>query len=435
MNKKQNILTGLFTVFLLCSIASATPSIPHQFYGSVYVNNQPVSDNTVLTASIDEENYPTITRNSLYGKNPAPVFYVPDPDGDRKDKTITFLISGMTLDTYTFQNNGYTELNFNITTECGDGYCIGGETCESCSQDCGECPTEQLVIQIYSPRENETYNTTSVPLKVSSNHDILIWWYSLNSGGASVFTPNTTLNAKEGENQIFVFAKNHYGQVGSDMVLNFSVRLTEANCSNGIKEDGEECDGSDLGGLTCASYGFDYGTLSCSQECTVLINDCRNNRGGGGDSSTSYNNPSGSNTGSTPPPATTEYEKEPTTEVTEDTCTEEWKCSVWGVCKDGIQKRNCVDVNNCGTEDYRPFETEPCPILKEETNEAGAEAGEEPAGILTGFALAETLQNPGNLAVGIILIVLLLGIYVAFSRNKRNSNKANKVSNKANKAS
>ncbi len=122
-------------------------------------------------------------------------------------------------------------------------------------------------------------------------------------------------------------------------------------------------------------------------------------------------------------------------EATDKECVERWVCSEWGGCVDSIHKRICTDENNCGTEDYRPFETEPCPILKEETNEAGAEAGEEPAGILTGFALAETLQKPKNLAVGIILIVLLLGIYVTFSRNKRNSNKANKAPNKANKVS
>ncbi len=108
----------------------------------------------------------------------------------------------------------------------------------------------------------------------------------------------------------------------------------------------------------------------------------------------------------------------------EGICVERWVCSEWGECVDSIHKRICIDENNCGTEDYRPFETEPCPVLKEETNDAGAEAGEEPAGIATGFVLAETLRKPKNLAVGIILIVLLFGIYVKFWHNKRNSVKS-----------
>jgi len=39
-------------------------------------------------------------------------------------------------------------------------------------------------------------------------------------------------------------------------------------CGNGIKESGEECDGTDLGGATCESLGFASGELSCTDQCT-----------------------------------------------------------------------------------------------------------------------------------------------------------------------
>ncbi|MFH1324354.1 MAG: LamG domain-containing protein, partial [Nanoarchaeota archaeon] len=49
----------------------------------------------------------------------------------------------------------------------------------------------------------------------------------------------------------------------------------EANaCGNNIKETGEECDGSDLGGESCASRGYGTGYLKCTSSCTFDTNDC-----------------------------------------------------------------------------------------------------------------------------------------------------------------
>jgi hypothetical protein len=38
-------------------------------------------------------------------------------------------------------------------------------------------------------------------------------------------------------------------------------------CGNNIKEGSEVCDGTDLSGQTCASQGFDGGTLACNARC------------------------------------------------------------------------------------------------------------------------------------------------------------------------
>ncbi|MGH0030943.1 MAG: hypothetical protein ACQGVC_14210 [Myxococcota bacterium] len=38
-------------------------------------------------------------------------------------------------------------------------------------------------------------------------------------------------------------------------------------CGNGVLDPGEECDGSDFGGETCASVGFTSGTLQCQASC------------------------------------------------------------------------------------------------------------------------------------------------------------------------
>ncbi len=50
-------------------------------------------------------------------------------------------------------------------------------------------------------------------------------------------------------------------------------------CGNGVIEDGEDCDGDDLGGEDCASQGSVGGELSCNDDCTFntdACNDCGN---------------------------------------------------------------------------------------------------------------------------------------------------------------
>lgn len=48
-----------------------------------------------------------------------------------------------------------------------------------------------------------------------------------------------------------------------------------SECGNGEIEDGEECDGTDLGMETCEAAGFDEGTLDCTEACTLDTSNCR----------------------------------------------------------------------------------------------------------------------------------------------------------------
>ncbi len=41
-------------------------------------------------------------------------------------------------------------------------------------------------------------------------------------------------------------------------------------------------------------------------------------------------------------------------------CTEDWSCTEWDECLDGIQKRTCTDLNECGTITSMPSETQSC---------------------------------------------------------------------------
>ena len=53
-------------------------------------------------------------------------------------------------------------------------------------------------------------------------------------------------------------------------------------CGNGVLEPGEQCDGEDFGGATCASLGLEGGQLACNADCAIVASacvpreDCRN---------------------------------------------------------------------------------------------------------------------------------------------------------------
>lgn len=55
-----------------------------------------------------------------------------------------------------------------------------------------------------------------------------------------------------------------------------------AVCGDGVAEAGEQCDGSDLRGQSCASQSFSGGTLACNVDCTFNTSQCTIGGGGGG---------------------------------------------------------------------------------------------------------------------------------------------------------
>jgi len=105
---------------------------------------------------------------------------------------------------------------------------------------------------------------------------------------------------------------------------------------------------------------------------------------------------------------TTTVAEETTTTV--EKCQEEWTCTDWSECKDGIQTRTCTDENNCGTDLYRPFESQPCTTVGETE-----ETSEGIVGSITG--LATLLGLPTLLGLITVIIVLIL-IIIFLARRK-----------------
>lgn len=46
------------------------------------------------------------------------------------------------------------------------------------------------------------------------------------------------------------------------------------SCNDGVRDEVEECDGSDLGGEDCGSLGFSGGTLACAEDCSFDLRAC-----------------------------------------------------------------------------------------------------------------------------------------------------------------
>jgi len=138
---KSKIIYFVLIFTLVIGIVSALPGVPHQFYGNVEINNKSALDNQIITAVINGNEYSVITLNGKYGYSQNTLI-IPDLDSDLKGELIEFYIGESNkkpIGSFIFSNNGYTELDFLITTTCGDGYCLGDETCSSCPSDCGSC--------------------------------------------------------------------------------------------------------------------------------------------------------------------------------------------------------------------------------------------------------------------------------------------------------
>lgn len=124
-----------------------------------------------------------------------------------------------------------------------------------------EQPVE-FSITVHSPT-NSTYDSTTVNLSVSATQDVSGWWYILNAGSNTSFTPNTTITAAEGSNSVTVYANNTEGNV-SYKAVSFTVQIPV-------------CDSSHLS--ACSNYldcnnegGYWWDDNTCNQESQAKKN-------------------------------------------------------------------------------------------------------------------------------------------------------------------
>ena len=87
---------------------------------------------------------------------------------------------------------------------------------------------------------------------------------------------------------------------------------------------------------------------------------------------------------------------------TVDKCQELWECTDWSACEDSIQTRSCIDKNTCGSEIYKPFESQPCTV-EEQTSS---------------LPMGQLIINYANSTIGGAAIVAFFAIIGLIVRNK-----------------
>lgn len=132
---------ALIVLFLLVGTVSAQPGLPLYFYGDVTINGVKAPDGVLVEARVSGSYVSgTTTSGGTYGE--ASPFYVPDPHGTMSGKTIEFYVHNVKAAEYVFNVNDNPvnlDLSVSIPNFCGDGKCESGESCSSCSKDCGSC--------------------------------------------------------------------------------------------------------------------------------------------------------------------------------------------------------------------------------------------------------------------------------------------------------
>ncbi len=112
-------------------------------------------------------------------------------------------------------------------------------------------------------------------------------------------------------------------------------------CGDGILQDNEQCEGSNLNGKSCQDLGYSGGTLQCSN-CRFDTSGCYRSSGGGSSSGRSSHHSSGGGILSI---------------TNAQSCTPYWNCTKWSSCMPNSKRvRYCHD--NCTNETRT--ETLPC---------------------------------------------------------------------------
>jgi hypothetical protein len=110
MRAFANVLVLFLLVVLFFGLVLAVPMPPHQLFGVVTLNGSPAPGNVTITAKVEGiEVSITSTVNGVYGKDSAELFFVPDPNGNNRGKTIELFVSGTKKAEIIFENAGLTE--------------------------------------------------------------------------------------------------------------------------------------------------------------------------------------------------------------------------------------------------------------------------------------------------------------------------------------
>jgi hypothetical protein len=152
--------------------------------------------------------------------------------------------------------------------EVCDGAALAGATCESqgfasgslsCSADCGSFDTTQCSNTPNNGGDNNGGGAASCGNDVTEAGELCD---GSDLGGSSC----ADFDFDQGDLQCLADCSGFDTSACSSD--------TDATCGDAVRDDGEECDGSDFGDTTCATLGLGSGTLSCNANCTLDTAGC-----------------------------------------------------------------------------------------------------------------------------------------------------------------
>ena len=105
-----------------------------------------------------------------------------------------------------------------------------------------------------------------------------------------------------------------------------------------------------------------------------------------------------------------------------ETCTPDWRCSAWLDCVNGIQKRTCIDRNECGLTMTRPETSRECNVSRNQLTSPGGDIitdeGAKRSNPIT--ALVPGIGGSGNpFVASIILLIVVPGAYYSYRHFKK----------------
>jgi len=165
---------------------------------------------------------------------------------------------------------------------CTDGIQNGNETGVDCGGSCPACdiPVSCGDGQIQAPEQCDHGGTVQLACPYGQmSCQVCNAQCQLVPGQVSGYCGDGTVQQNGGEECDIGSATQTacaYGQM-SCQVCNSQCRLvagTTSFCGDGVRQNNEQCDGSQLNGATCASLGQGTGNLSCSSTCMFNTSGC-----------------------------------------------------------------------------------------------------------------------------------------------------------------
>jgi len=101
-------------------------------------------------------------------------------------------------------------------------------------------------------------------------------------------------------------------------------------------------------------------------------------------------------------------------------CYENWECTPWSECIDGVMVRTCTDLNKCGTTKDKPQISSTCSPDEEEEISLGEPSEESFFSKITGAAIGG-ITDFAKSGIGLIIAILIIaaGVVVLFITKKK----------------